>query len=126
MRLRVSERRKRRQMNLKILQWLIQHRELLLQVVSVGKRFSQNMTLLEKWVLVDEIARLVLPVIQTNDEVMELLSADYSAAYWDDDNEVSFAMGADVAALGVDWKLIVEVLLPVVLSILEALACRKR
>jgi hypothetical protein len=109
-------------MNLKILQWLIQHRELLLQVVSVGKRFSKDMTLLEKWVLVDEIARLVLPVIQTNDEVMELLSADY----WDDDNEVSFAMGADVAALGVDWKLIVEVLLPVVISILEALACRKR
>lgn len=109
-------------MNLKILQWLIQHRELLLQVVSVGKRFSQDMTLLEKWVLVDEIARLVLPVVESNDEVMELLSSDY----WDDNTEVSFAMGADVAALGVDWKLIVEVLLPVVISILEAMACKNR
>jgi hypothetical protein len=109
-------------MNLKILQWLIQHRELLLQVVSVGKRFSKDMTLLEKWVLVDEIARLVLPVVESNDEVMELLSSDY----WDDNTEVSFAMGADVAALGVDWKLIVEVLLPVVISILEAMACKNR
>ena len=109
-------------MNLKILQWLIQHRELLLQVVSVGKRFSQDMTLLEKWVLVDEIARLVLPVVESNDEVMELLSSDY----WDDNTEVSFAMGADVAALGVDWRLVVEVLLPVVISILEALACKRK
>jgi hypothetical protein len=111
-------------MNLKILQWLIQHRELLLQVVSVGKRFSKDMTLLEKWVLVDEIARLVLPVVESNDEVMELLASDYWAA--DDDAEVSFAMGADVAALGVDWRLVVEVLLPVVISILEAMACNKK
>ena len=110
-------------MNLKVLQWLIAHRELLMQVVAVVKRYNQDATLLEKWVLVDEVARLVIPVIQDNDEVLGLLTRDYID--WEDDSEVSFAMGADVAALGVDWRLIVELVLPVVISILEALACKK-
>lgn len=110
-------------MNLKVLQWLIAHRELLMQVVAVVKRYNKDATLLEKWVLVDEVARLVIPVVQDNDEVLGLLTRDYMD--FDDDAEVSFAMGADVAALGVDWRLVVEVLLPVVISILEALACKK-
>lgn len=110
-------------MNLKVLQWLIAHRELLMQVVAVVKRYNRDATLLEKWVLVDEVARLVIPVIQDNDEVLGLLTRDYMD--WEDDSQVSFAMGADVAALGVDWRLVVEVLLPVVISILEALACKK-
>ena len=110
-------------MNLKVLQWLIAHRELLMQVVAVVKRYNKDATLLEKWVLVDEVARLVIPVVQDNDEVLGLLTRDYMD--WEDDAEVSFAMGADVAALGVDWRLIVELVLPVVISILEALACKK-
>lgn len=110
-------------MNLKVLQWLIAHRELLMQVVAVVKRYNKDATLLEKWVLVDEVARLVIPVVQDNDEVLGLLTQDYMD--FDEDTEVSFAMGADVAALGVDWRLVVEVLLPVVISILEALACKK-
>ena len=110
-------------MNLKVLQWLIAHRELLMQVVAVVKQYSQDATLLEKWVLVDEVARLVIPVIQDNDEVLGLLTRDYMD--WEDDSAVSFAMGADVAALGVDWRLIIELVLPVVISILEALACKK-
>jgi hypothetical protein len=110
-------------MNLKVLQWLIAHRELLMQVVAVVKKYSQDATLLEKWVLVDEVARLVIPVIQDNDEVLGLLTRDYMD--FEDDSAVSFAMGADVAALGVDWRLIVELVLPVVISILEALACKK-
>lgn len=110
-------------MNLKVLQWLIAHRELLMQVVAVVKKFSRDATLLEKWVLVDEVARLVIPVIQDNDEVLALLAQDYMD--WEDDAEVSFALGADVAALGVDWKLIIELVLPVVIAILESLACKK-
>jgi hypothetical protein len=110
-------------MNLKVLQWLIAHRELLMQVVAVVKKYSQDATLLEKWVLVDEVARLVIPVIQDNDEVLGLLTRDYMD--FEDDSAVSFAMGADVAALGVDWRLIIELVLPVVISILEALACKK-
>lgn len=110
-------------MNLKVLQWLIAHRELLMQVVAVVKRYNKDATLLEKWVLVDEVARLVIPVVQDNDEVLGLLTRDYID--WEEDSQVSFAMGADVAALGVDWRLIVELVLPVVISILEALACKK-
>lgn len=110
-------------MNLKVLQWLIAHRELLMQVVAVVKQYSQDATLLEKWVLVDEVARLVIPVIQDNDEVLGLLTRDYMD--FEDDSAVSFAIGADVAALGVDWRLIIELVLPVVISILEALACKK-
>lgn len=110
-------------MNLKVLQWLIAHRELLMQVVAVVKKFNRDATLLEKWVLVDEVARLVIPVIQDNDEVLALLARDYMD--WEDDAEISFALGADVAALGVDWKLIIELVLPVVIAILESLACRK-
>lgn len=110
-------------MNLKVLQWLIAHRELLMQVVAVVKKYSKDATLLEKWVLVDEVARLVIPVIQDNDEVLALLARDYMD--FEDDAEVSFALGADVAALGVDWKLIIELVLPVVIAILESLACKK-
>jgi hypothetical protein len=110
-------------MNLKVLQWLISHRELLMQVVAVVKKYSKDATLLEKWVLLDEVARLVIPAVQDNDEVLGLLAREYMD--WEDDSAVSFAMGADVAALGVDWRLIIELVLPVVISILEALACRK-
>lgn len=110
-------------MNLKVLQWLIAHRELLMSVVSVVKRYNKDASLLEKWALVDEVARLVIPVIQDNDEVLGLLARDYID--WEDDAEVSFALGADVSALGVDWRLIIELVLPVVISILEALACKK-
>lgn len=110
-------------MNLKVLQWLIAHRDLLMKVVAVVKKYSKDATLLEKWVLVDEVARLIIPVVQDNDEVLGLLTRDYID--WEDDSEVSFALGADVAALGVDWRLIIELVLPVVISILEALACKK-
>lgn len=111
-------------MNLKVLSWLVKHRDLLAKVVAVVKRFDKNGTIMEKWALVDEVARIVIPVIQDNEEVLALLAVGYTD--YDDDSAVSFALGADVAALGVDWKLVMEVILPVIISILEAITCGRR
>lgn len=116
-------------MNLKALQFLLRHREVLLAVVAVAKKFPDAASYLDKWVVVDEIARLVIPVLEKELDSPKLLS------YEDDGEELLFtpstydakvlAVGAEFGALGIDWKLLVEVVIPIVISILEALIGRK-
>lgn len=109
-------------MNFKVLRWLMTHRDALMEIVAVVNKYDHGLSLTEKWALVDEIARIVLPIFSDADEVNELLAVDWDEA--DDNTQMSFAMGADVAALGVDWRIIVEVILPIVISVLEAMNCR--
>ncbi len=41
---------------------------------------------------------------------------------WDVDVEAqAFALGAEVSALGMDWKTIIEVLIPILIAILQAI-----
>lgn len=102
-------------MNLKVLQWLIRHREVLMQVVDVVKSYKGDLSLIEKWMLVDRVARLVIPVIDSEETLQQLLAFDLE----DDDPVAALGMGVEVQALGIDYRLLLEVILPMVISILE-------
>lgn len=97
-------------MNLKIVKWLLAHRDVLTKVVEAAKKFDHNGTYLQKWQVVDEIARLVLPVIEDTVSANGLLE-DYDSAA---------CCEADVVAMGVDWQFLVDVVIPILISILQA------
>ena len=116
-------------MNLKVLSWLLKHRDLLMAVVEAAKGWDKDAPYVEQWSVVDRIARLILPVIEK-----EAVTAKQIWGYTDDDLEPLslhdgdvrlLAAGAEVQAMGIDWKLFVEVILPIVVSILEAIIGRR-
>lgn len=106
-------------MNVKVISWLLKHRELLLAVVAVAKKFDRDGTYISQWEVVDEIARLVIPVFEK-----EGVDAASVLAYdWDETDEVSaFALGAEVQAMGVDWQAVIQIVLPILIAILKALS----
>lgn len=108
-------------MNLKVLRWLLQHRDVLTKVIEVAKRFNPDDLYINKWDLIDEIARLVIPVFEKEGvDVPAILAFD-----WDDETETdvaAFALGAEFQAMGMDWKQLVDVILPILIAILRALS----
>ena len=103
-------------MNLQILRWLLAHRDILIKVLEAAKKYSRSLPLVEQWAIVDEIARIVIPVLEKE-------SVDVEAMLWGQDDEVeAFSMGAEVQAMGVDWRTIIEILLPILIKILQSLA----
>jgi hypothetical protein len=105
-------------MNLYVIRWLIAHRELLVQVVTAAKKFNPNGTYLSQWDVVDEVARLILPVLEKEGvRPLDLLSTD-----WDEDEYAAFAVGAEVAAMGIDWQQLVNIILPILIAILRSLS----
>jgi len=111
-------------MNLKIVQWLLKHREALLKVVEIAKKFDRNAPYLAQWAVVNEIAKIVLPILEA-----EAVQPKFFG--WDDNGDLAvdtpsaydarvFSAGAEVAALGIDWKTIVDVLIPILIAILQA------
>ena len=104
-------------MNLKILKWLLAHRELLTKVLEVAKGYSNELPLLAKWEIADKVARLIIPVLDEGD--IKAMAADLD---WDADNTVSaFAVGAEYQALGIDWQFIITSLVPILRIILASL-----
>lgn len=99
-------------MNLKIVKWLLANRDVLTKVVELAKTYNPDGSWLEKWTLVDAIARIVLPVIEDTVSAKSLLEDFDSAA----------GCEADVAALGIDWKLVIDVIVPILISILQAIS----
>jgi hypothetical protein len=113
-------------MNLKVLQLLLRHRDVLMKVVEAAKRFPQDGSYLAKWKIVDEIAELVIPILEQELDAPKLMS------YEDEDfltprtyDAKVLAAGAEYGALGIDWKLLIDVIIPIVISILEAVIGRK-
>lgn len=102
-------------MNLKILQWLLAHRDVLTKVLEVAKGFRRDLPVIEQWIIVDKVARLVIPVL-TLEEVKPL--GWYSE---DDESVTAFALGVEASVLGVDWAFIISVLLPILRLVLSAL-----
>lgn len=105
-------------MNLKLIQWLVRHRELLASVMAVAKKFDRNGTRMSQWEVVDEIARIVIPVFEREMADVKSLAEDD----WDDDGVGAFAVGAEVAALGIDWQTLVQTLLPILIAILKMIS----
>jgi len=105
-------------MNLKVLHWLLKYKRELLEIVSIAKTFRPDLPLGEKWKLIDEIAKILIPVIETETKAVALLAAE--------EPELSaLAIEGDINALAIDWQLVIDVIIPIVISILQALAAKK-
>ena len=103
-------------MNLRMLQWLLAHRDLLTKVLEVVKAYSKDLPVVAKWEIVDKVARLIIPVLSESD-----LRA-LQAYEWDEDNEIgAFTLGAEYFALGLDWAFVASSLIPILRLILLAL-----
>ena len=113
-------------MNIKVLQWLLAHRDLLLKIVEVAKDFSRHKPYLEQWDVVDKVARLVIPILASEEVAPRDVVHDDGTKWtdWDKFEVAAFAAGAEVQAMGIDWKQLVEVILPLVIAILQALAAK--
>jgi hypothetical protein len=111
-------------MNMQILQWLLKNRDVLLQVVAVAKTYDKTKSYLTQWEVVDKIARLVLPILEAETIQPKLLSADMGWDY-EDDGASAMSAGADLHALGIDYKLILDVVIPIIIAILQALVGRE-
>lgn len=97
-------------MNLQVIQWLIAHRDVLMKVVAAVKKFEVDSTYLAKWEVIDEVARLVIPIIDDN----------VRAACVEPDGDAN-VYAAQVMDLGIDWKVFIDVILPIIMAILQVL-----
>jgi len=115
--------------NLKVLKWLLAHKDALLQIVEIGKGYSKSLPYLKQWEIVDQIARIVIPILETEAVTPKVLAHDdIFTEVWADDalndepREVQILQaGAEVQAMAVDWKTLVETIIPLVVAILKAL-----
>ena len=108
--------------NIKVLQWLLKHRDVLLKIVEVAKDFDRTASYIAQWEVIDKVARLVLPILQAEANAPQLLAIDYD--HYTDEVAVAYQTGAEVSAMGVDWKLLIEVVIPIIISILQGLLAR--
>lgn len=111
-------------MNLQVLRWLIKHRSVLLNVMEVAKEWSDQLSYSKRWEVIDKIARLVLPVIEQEQDSVSAMTYDFGDV---DDSDLSeaFELGVQAQSLGIDWKTLVELILPIVVALLEALSKTK-
>jgi len=109
-------------MNLKVLQWLLKHKEVLLKIVEVAKGFKKDDPYLSQWEVVDKIARLVIPILEAEAVAPRLLEVEWGVLESYGTHDVNIlACGAEVQALGIDYKLLIETILPIIIAILEAI-----
>ena len=105
-------------MNLTLLRWLLQHRDVLTKVVEAAKKFDRTGPYIKQWDVVDEIARIVIPVFEREGVEVSSLSAEE----WGADEVAAFSLGAEVHAMGVDWRQLIDVILPILITILRMLS----
>ena len=112
-------------MNLKVLKWLLAHREALVQIVEIAKGYDKALPFIKQWEIVDRIARIVIPILEAEAVSPKALTEDgfYLLANeeWENRDVELVACGADVVAMGIDWKILIETVLPLVIAILKAL-----
>jgi len=108
-------------MNIQILQWLLKNRDVLMKVVDVAKTYKKELTYSQQWEIVDKIARLVLPVLEQQAVQPKLLAYDWT----EQDDVALLAAGADINALGIDYQLLIDVIIPIIIAILQSLVSRK-
>lgn len=103
-------------MNLKLIQWLIKHRDVLMAVIEAAKKFDRSADYMSQWSVVDQIARIVIPVFaKEGTDVRSLSESDW------EEGISAFAVGAEVSALGVDWQALLQIVLPILIGILKSL-----
>ena len=110
-------------MNIAVMKWLLANRNVLQQVVEVAKGWKKDMPYLSQWKIVDEIARILLPLLDPATVKGLSLSVETEVP----PTVVSaMSVGAEVQAMslsmGVDWRLIVDVIIPIVITILQSIS----
>ena len=120
-------------MNLKLIQWLLANQTTLLKIAEVAKGWSNDLSYEDRWAIVDSIARLVIPLIKAANVSPKALCENYDVVYDEsgrvtamslpDQKEVAEAM-AHSLAIAIDWKTLVEVIIPLVIKILQLIADR--
>lgn len=122
-------------MNVKVLQFLLRNQAVLLKIVDVAKGWKKDAPYSEQWAIVDSIARLIIPLLEKEVVSPRALASSFDYVYDSDGNVVAgsepypqavFAAGYQTAALNIDWKLLCDVVLPLVISILQALAAKEK
>jgi hypothetical protein len=108
---------------IQVLQWLLRNRDVLTKAIEIAKQFSRHKPYMEQWAVVDQLARLLIPAIFANDTNVAAFAMEEDGPVWGDDYDAKLlSLGAEVGALGLDWKTVIELLLPVLMAILDALA----
>lgn len=114
--------------NIQVVKFLLANQAALLQVVAIAKGWRKDLPYVEQWALVDSIARVLIPILEAKAVAPKALMKHrfHDVDYEENDYEAMvFEAGAECAALSVDWKLLIDVVLPIVISILKALAAGK-
>ena len=115
-------------MNIKVVKFLLANQAALLALVEIAKRWRKDLPYAEQWALVDQVAKIVIPILEAQAVSPKSLTKH---RFHDEDFEetdyeaLAFTAGAEFASLSVDWKLLIDVILPIVLSILKALSAGK-
>lgn len=108
-------------MNVSVMKWLLANRSVLVECIELAKAWKDTLPYVQKWEIVDKIARKVLPLVEP--AKAKALWLDIPQPDSEDSYPVAcMSIGAECQALGFDWKLIVEVIIPIVISILQTLA----
>lgn len=124
-----------RLMNIKVLQFLLRNQAVLLKIVEVAKGWRKDAPYADQWSIVDSIARLLIPLLEKEIVSPKALASTFDYVYDTDGNVVAgsepypqavFQAGYQAAGLNIDWKLLCEVILPLVISILQALAAKEK
>jgi hypothetical protein len=101
-------------MNLKILRWLVANQTALTALVALAKQYSAANTLAANWAIVQKLAAIVIPLLESDGPSLLLATDDNQEAV----SEASVVM----ASMDIDWELVFRVLLPLLVSILESLS----
>lgn len=113
-------------MNLRVIKFLLANQTVLLKIIEIGKGWRKDLPFIEQWLLVDSIARLLIPVLESQAVSVKALSGRFGDLEDEEDYEaLLFQAGAEFGILGVDWELLTTVILPLVIAILKALAAGK-
>jgi hypothetical protein len=103
-------------MNMQIVKWLIANRDVLLKVIEAVKPWRKELAPIDHWNIVDQVARIVIPALTPAD-----IQALTTYSYGDEEPVEAFALGAEVNALGLDWVTLIQVIIPILQSILRML-----
>lgn len=103
-------------MNLQVIRWLIANREVLTNCIEIVQGFDMESPLIERWDVVDKVARQIIPLL-SSDDVLEL----HSHTMFGDDEYSAMSCGVELQAMGVDWQLVINALVPIIVAILQSL-----
>jgi len=111
-------------MNLTVIRWLLAHRDVLMKSIEAVSRLRSDMNYLEKWEIVDQIARLVIPMF--DGDIQALINEEVSewelvAMSEDSESMQLMSAGAEMQALGLDWAIVVRVLVPIIVNIIRSM-----